>query len=74
MARPFPSNGTDAEKRAWAKEQNEAPKPKPASPSSGTPVAPTSTPDAQIEEIKQRKGGYLKKRSDSFWQTTDEHQ
>ena len=51
------------------------PKPKPStSPSSGNPVAPTASPEAQIEEIKKRKGGYLRAKPDSWYQTTDGHQ
>ncbi len=58
MPAPFPSNGTDAEKRAWADAQT-APAPK-AAPAAAP--APKSAEDA-IRAILP--GGYLRKRGES---------
>lgn len=58
MPTPFPANGTDAEKRAWADAQT-APKPKATKPAA--PAAPATDP---VADIYAREGGYLRKRGD----------
>jgi hypothetical protein len=72
MPAPFPSNGTDAEKRAWADAQTAPIKGVPsksdqAAATSRAPIkgVPSDSDQRVIESLYARDGGYIRKRGES---------